>query len=98
MDLFAALQGAADRIQPQQQRSFAQGIDLEIDHTAIRQTNLLRLQINADPSRFRLTHKLPDPLHLRLFQGDQQHPVTLAVIVKDPGKTAADQRANAQLL
>jgi hypothetical protein len=59
LDLFAALQGAADGVQPQQQRGFTQRIDLEIDHAAIRQANLLRLQINTDPRRFSLTDKRP---------------------------------------
>ena len=43
LDLFAPLQGAADGIQAEQQRGFAQGINLEIDYAAIRQANLLCL-------------------------------------------------------
>ena len=75
----------------------AQAINLELDHLAVRQTISCSLKIHADPRLSRLTDLPAVSVPARL-PANQQHPVALAVVVEDPGKTAADQRANAHLL
>ncbi len=88
-DLVLMLEGQTDVVEPVEQAMLAEGIDLEMQHLAVRRGHALCLEIDFEPVALIGLDGLEQPLDRGLIEGDQQDAVLEALLKKMSAKLGA---------
>jgi hypothetical protein len=97
LDVLGLLERKPDIVEPFHQAALAERVDVELDHAAIRASDLLRAKVDGD-HRVGAARGIVDQLiDLLLRERDRQDAVLEAVVVEDVGEGRRDDAAEAEI-